>query len=212
MEEGAGAAGADAAGGGPGAGEAAAGGEPEPAAACRGGDEPEEGRERREVGTLAVWSVTSAKPGNGVDLLRDGSAETYWQSDGTQPHLVNVQFQRKVQLREVALHLSYKNDESYTPQRLSVRVGNGFHDLREVKAVEMEEPEGWVVVPLGSEPGGGALGTYVLQIAVLSNHQNGRDSHIRQVKVYGPTRDPLGNLGHPLDFQSLAFRTKSSVR
>jgi len=164
------------------------------------------------VGTLAVWSVTSAKPGNGVDLLRDGSAETYWQSDGTQPHLVNVQFQRKVQLREVALHLSYKNDESYTPQRLSVRVGNGFNDLREVKAVEMEEPEGWVVVPLGPEPGGGALGTYVLQIAVLSNHQNGRDSHIRQVKVYGPTRDPLGNLGHPLDFQSLAFRTKSSVR
>ena len=71
-----------------------------------------------------------------MDLLRDGSAETYWQSDGTQPHLVNVQFQRKVQLREVALHLSYKNDESYTPQRLSVRVGNGFHDLREVKAVE----------------------------------------------------------------------------
>ena len=164
-----------------------------------------------------MWSVTSAKPGNGVDLLRDGSADTYWQSDGTQPHLVNVQFQRKVQLREVALHLSYKNDESYTPQKISVRAGNGFHDLREVKAVEMEEPEGWVVVPLApggeSEGGGaGALGTYVLQIAVLSNHQNGRDSHIRQVKVYGPTRDPLGNLGHPLHFQSLAFRMKSSVR
>ena len=33
----------------------------------------------REVGDLAVWSVTSAKAGNGVDMLRDGSNETFWQ-------------------------------------------------------------------------------------------------------------------------------------
>jgi hypothetical protein len=33
----------------------------------------------REVGCLGAWSVTSAKPGNGVELLRDGSTETYWQ-------------------------------------------------------------------------------------------------------------------------------------
>ena len=51
---------------------------------------------RREISKLAVWSVTSAKPGNGVELLRDSRDDTYWQSDGTQPHLVNIQFQRKV--------------------------------------------------------------------------------------------------------------------
>lgn len=50
----------------------------------------------REIGRLAVWSVTTAKPGNGVELLRDGRDDTYWQSDGAQPHLVNVQFQKKV--------------------------------------------------------------------------------------------------------------------
>jgi anaphase-promoting complex subunit 10 len=33
----------------------------------------------KEVGDLAVWSVSSAKPGNGVELLRDGSTDTYWQ-------------------------------------------------------------------------------------------------------------------------------------
>lgn len=33
----------------------------------------------REVGHLACWSVTSAKPGNGVELLRDGRTDTYWQ-------------------------------------------------------------------------------------------------------------------------------------
>lgn len=50
----------------------------------------------REIGKLAVWSVTTAKPGNGVELLRDGRDDTYWQSDGSQPHLVNIQFQKKV--------------------------------------------------------------------------------------------------------------------
>lgn len=33
----------------------------------------------KELGVLAAWSVTSAKPGNGVELLRDGSTDTYWQ-------------------------------------------------------------------------------------------------------------------------------------
>lgn len=26
----------------------------------------------------------------------------------------------------------------------------------------------------------------MLQIAVLSNHLNGRDTHVRQIKIYGP--------------------------
>ena len=49
-----------------------------------------------EIGGQAVWSVTTAKAGNGVDLLRDNKEDTYWQSDGPQPHLISVQFQRKV--------------------------------------------------------------------------------------------------------------------
>lgn len=55
-----------------------------------------EDRGLSEIGQQAVWSVTSAKPGNGVDMLRDNKEDTYWQSDGAQPHLINVQFQRKV--------------------------------------------------------------------------------------------------------------------
>ena len=34
----------------------------------------------------------------------------------------------------------------------------------------------------------------MIQIAVLANHENGRDSHIRQIKVYGPRPDPTGDL------------------
>ena len=46
--------------------------------------------QRREVGDLAVWTLSSAKHGNGVDQLRDDLITTFWQSDGHQPHLVNI--------------------------------------------------------------------------------------------------------------------------
>ena len=37
---------------------------------------------RREVGDQdQVWSLSTAKPGNGVEQLRDGDLETYWQCD-----------------------------------------------------------------------------------------------------------------------------------
>lgn len=44
----------------------------------------------------SVWTVSSAKPGNGIAELRDGSNDTYWQSDGQLPHYINIEFQRKV--------------------------------------------------------------------------------------------------------------------
>lgn len=42
-------------------------------------EEGEDEEEKREIGKLAVWTVTSAKPGNGVELMRDDNLETYWQ-------------------------------------------------------------------------------------------------------------------------------------
>jgi hypothetical protein len=42
-------------------------------------EEDESGGLLREIGHLASWSVTSAKPGNGVELLRDGDTATFWQ-------------------------------------------------------------------------------------------------------------------------------------
>ena len=73
--------------------------------------------EHREVGDQAVWSLSSCKPGFGVDQLRDNNTETYWQSDGPQPHLVNIQFRHKTLVDSVAIYTDFKLDESYTPNR-----------------------------------------------------------------------------------------------
>ncbi|KAJ6929935.1 hypothetical protein NC652_013718 [Populus alba x Populus x berolinensis] len=53
--------------------------------------------------------------------------------------------------------------------------------------MELVKPTGWVYLSLsGNDPRETFVNTFMLQIAVLSNHLNGRDTHVRQIKVYGP--------------------------
>ena len=82
--------------------------------------------------------------------------------------------------------------------RVSIRAGTSFHDLRELEVKELTEPTGWVVFALrGADDR--PLRTYHVQIAVITNHQNGRDTHMRQVRVHAPVEqrgvmvDPLGS-------------------
>lgn len=69
--------------------------------------------------------------------------------------------------------------------------------------VELNEPVGWCIIPLSSPPdpldditedipGSGVprsrriVRTHLIQIEICSMHQNGRDTHVRQVQLYGP--------------------------
>ena len=54
---------------------------------------------RREIGDEAVWTLSSAKTGNGVEQIRDDNTNTFWQSDGAQPHLINIQFMKKTRIQ-----------------------------------------------------------------------------------------------------------------
>lgn len=165
----------------------------------------------REMAKKAAWSVSSYKPGNGVSSLCDDNLDTYWQSDGAQPHLVNIQFQKKVKLQLVVLYVNFKLDESYTPSKITIRSGDGFHNLKEIKTVELVKPIGWVYISLsGNDAREAFVNTFMLQIAVLSNHLNGRDTHVRQIKVYGPRPNPIPR--QPFQFTSQEFITYSTVR
>jgi len=144
----------------------------------------------REVGSQASWSLSSCKPGFGVAALRDNCTDTYWQSDGQLPHLVNIQFRRKTTVQDVAIYTDYKLDESYTPTRISVRGGTNFNDLQEIEVVELTEPSGWIVIPL-KDLAERLVRTFMLQIAVLQNHQQGRDTHLRQIKVHSPVQQKV---------------------
>lgn len=87
-------------------------------------------------------------------------------------------------------------DESYTPRKISIRVGTTFHDLKEVHVMELEEPCDWVKVPIGKlfDDEAEILRTHFIQVSIMLMHQNGRDTHVRQVKLFGPrtTARPTG--------------------
>lgn len=48
-------------------------------------------------------------------------------------------------LSEVAIYTDFKLDESYTPTKISIRVGNTFRDLREVSASSEEAVPTWEI-------------------------------------------------------------------
>jgi anaphase-promoting complex subunit 10 len=193
----------------------------------------------KELGEDAVWTLSSAKPGNGVENLRDNSLESFWQSDGIQPHLVTVQFHKRTKISEVWICSIFRSDESYSPAQVSIRIGSGPDDLYEIQVVEMKEPDGWIRIPLClySDPSlnnkkqtninfkqkefGNAkdfVRAYCVQIAILTNHQNGRDTHLRQVKIYGPRKviEPgtleIPELGHLVDKMSHSFKQFAVLR
>jgi anaphase-promoting complex subunit 10 len=147
----------------------------------------------REVGKNAVITISTAKSGNGVEQLRDGNLDTFWQSDGSAPHLINIQFLRKTAVSKVCLYMDYTLDESYTSKKISIRSGTSQHDLVDVSAVELNQPVGWCQIHLkGDTSGDGeneSLRTHLLQIRILSMHQNGKDAHVRQLCVYGPRQE-----------------------
>eukprot|EP01040_Poterioochromonas_malhamensis_P002175 gene2175-2316_t len=146
--------------------------------------------EDRELGVEAVFTISSAKPGNGVEQLRDDNLETYWQSDGTFPHLINIQFLRKVSLTKFCLYVDHSVDESYTPKKISVNIGTCAHDLIEIVSLDLSDPVGWIILDLTknslvSLEDQSCVRAHFLQLKISSMHQNGKDTHIRQIKVYG---------------------------
>lgn len=42
-------------------------------------------------------------------------------------------------MKMLCIYADYKSDESYTPSKISVRVGNNFHNLQEIRV--MAPPE-----------------------------------------------------------------------
>lgn len=177
--------------------------------------------ECRELGIDAVFTISSAKPGNGVEQLRDDNIETYWQSDGLFPHCINIQFLKKVSISKICFYLDYSLDESYTPKKMSISSGTTTHDLIELTTFELNEPSGWVTVNMKSadsvindeNSADSTLRTHLIQVRVLSMHQNGRDAHIRQVKILGPRESPrvMGGLCYD-DFRTVEMSQFALLR
>jgi anaphase-promoting complex subunit 10 len=141
-----------------------------------------------DIGSLAVWKVSSYKPGFGVDQLRVDDISKYWQSDGSQPHSLEIQFSKRVCLERISLYADFRLDESYTPSKIIVYSGTGHHDLQEVATLELSQPRGWSHIIFKNVREDGVMKTFLLKISIPANHQNGKDTHIRALKLYSPAQ------------------------
>ncbi|CDK27318.1 unnamed protein product [Kuraishia capsulata CBS 1993] len=139
-----------------------------------------------DIGNLAHWSVSSFKQGCGIKELREDNPFSYWQSDALQPHFIEIHFTKKISIERLSLFMDYKSDESYTPLQITVFAGSGEHDLAEVKTSEFVEPSGWEHIVFEGIRHDNLLKCFYLKIVFLSNHQNGKDTHVRCLKVLAP--------------------------
>lgn len=116
-------------------------------------------------------------------------------SDGQQPHLVTIHFVRRVEIRAIRFYVDYKNDESYTPTNIIFYAGTGPHDLIQFAEVPLTNPVGWQDVPIancGGGPDGHSLFAWIVQMHIKENHQNGKDTHIRGIKIFALDESATG--------------------
>ena len=148
--------------------------------------------------------MSTAKPGNGVAALRSPDPSLFWQSDGPQPHLLSIHFFKLVSIVSIRVLLDFANDESYTPTKIQFLAGMGVHDLQEFAEMSFEQPTGWIDVdfsnvgPIEHEDSDDEDGTdhhidwskrpvlraFLVQVKILENHQNGKDTHLRAVQLF----------------------------
>ncbi|KAF8838602.1 anaphase-promoting complex, subunit 10 [Paxillus ammoniavirescens] len=169
-----------------------------------------------DIGRIAKWSVSSYKFGFGAECLRDGDPDTFWHSDGPQPHFVTIEFPRKVAIQKISIYLSWLQDDSYTPSNLAIRAGTGPSDLQDVRVAALEKPDGWITFDVSSEPDEDGtthkpVHAYVLQIIVVANHMSGKDTHIRGLRILGPIEDNTAD-DDPFPFTSPAFKMYETIR
>ncbi|KAG5940249.1 hypothetical protein E4U59_002580 [Claviceps monticola] len=148
----------------------------------------------KEISNLGRFTVSSHKPGSGVEELRSDDLKVFWQSDGPQPHKLTVYFVKRVGIRDIRFYVDCNEDESYTPTKIAFQSGTSENKLLEFASMTLDSPTGWQQVPLagvGGEPDGNTLVSYVLQMQILENQQNGKDTHLRGIKIYAFDSDAV---------------------
>lgn len=102
------------------------------------------------------------------------------------------------------IFLDFESDESYTPTKIQFLAGMGAHDVQEFAEMSFEQPTGWIDVDFSNvgpieqdedEENMDAnreidwskrpvLRAFVVQVRILENHQNGKDTHLRAVQIF----------------------------
>ncbi|KAM0679707.1 Anaphase-promoting complex subunit 10 [Glugoides intestinalis] len=126
--------------------------------------------------------LSSSKKGYGLAELLSSSTRKFWSTDDVLPHAITISFQKKTYVHSINLLLSYADDDSYTPETVSV------HFMNKTVTQSFREPEGEKAIPVCSI-------VFDMHVLITSNHSDGKDSHVRGLKIMSsPTEQIKYNL------------------
>lgn len=117
---------------------------------------------------------------------------------------MSIHFFKLVEIVHIRIFLDFESDESYTPTKIQFLAGMGVHDIQDFAEMSFEQPTGWIDVDFGNvgpiEPGEDeddaepgkeidwsrrpVLRAFLVQVRILENHQNGKDTHLRAVQLF----------------------------
>lgn len=141
------------------------------------------------VNHLAHWKPSSFKVGNSIDNALDDNPETFWQSDGIQPHQLDISFSKRIEIVLIAFYFSLIADESYTPRLVKIYVGHGPSDALFYKTLEVRNVNGWVALTFeDNRRSDSLLKCQFIKIVFPVNHENGKDTHLRGIRIFAPSK------------------------
>lgn len=154
-----------------------------------------------DISHIGRWRLSSYKGELGLSALLENDPTTFWQSDGDLPHFVEIQFSKLVDISLVCIFTDISLDDSYTPQRIHVYAGFGRHKLVKVQSYELSHPAGWSYMMLDQQgpTKDRPVQCTLLRVEFTKNFSNGKDLHLRGLRIVGPrprnlNKSPL-NLG-----------------
>lgn len=112
---------------------------------------PQVDNSRMEITQLAQFNLSSSKHGNGLDQLLDDDTSKYWQSDGAQPHFIELYFNKAQRVSELWIYVDYKVDESYTPIKILLKYQSMLSEICDYCIYDFENPQGWFKMELTSK-------------------------------------------------------------
>lgn len=124
--------------------------------------------------------------GNGTNNNNNNGGITNANNELTNPHSITIQFSKKVSIERISIFTNFSIDESYTPSKIQILAGlSDCWDLSEVCVVSFNKPIGWSHIIFNGIRSDSVLKCFIIKLVILSNHQDGKDTHIRAVKVFG---------------------------
>lgn len=122
--------------------------------------------------------LSSSKHDNGLEELLSPDLNDFWHTDDNLPHCISIEFQRRTYVESVQIYCNYIKDDSYTPEIIQLWTGIVREQILYERDFELSNPDGYISLDVKKE-------CHYLKLLIKQNHQEGRDSRIRHMKVFG---------------------------